>query len=254
MVRLTTIYWTIGLAVSAAALPFGQWPAMAEEGSAETVEAPPQPIEPKTVRVILLPPADDALFSMRPPASAKAAPAIVQQPADNGVAALLRAPPAKIDEDAAFAAPLTTPKRPPEIALVPPANNSASARPRPEPARIDKPASLVKIPSLPERRPFLPVLYKIEPEAYAQTAAATPREEPSEPVSFMGKVKRSFQPLANLWPGNRREGETASPAAEGSNRTIARSASADAGPASENTDAAKSEPASFLKKLRFWER
>lgn len=253
MVRLTTISWKIGLAVFATVLPFWQLSALAEDGRAEKVETPSQPNGVKTVRVILLPPANYAVFAFRPPQSAKAAGAIWEQPTDDAALAVLRPEPAEIQEDAAFVEPPSLPERPPQIALQLPASNAASALPRQEPAKNKKDAALVKIPSLPERPPFRPVLYNIEPVENEQNAAATSLEQVGKPASFMAKVNSAFRPLANLWPGNRQASETVSPTAEGNGRSVANPVSADPGPASETADV-KREPASFPKALRFWER
>jgi hypothetical protein len=258
MVRLTTISWKIGLAVFAAVLPFWQLPAMADDARDEKVETPSPPIEPKTVRVILLPPADEAVFALRPPRSEKAARTIWEQPTDAAAVVPPRPEPAQIQENAALAEPSSfaeppasaeppsSLKQPPQIALQPPAGNPASARPRPEPVKIKKAAASAEIPSLPERPPFRPVLYNVQPQEKEQSVASPSREQAREPASFMTKVNSAFRPLASLWPGNRRTSETASPTAS--------PASADAGPASEKTDVVKREPGSFLKVLRFWER
>jgi len=253
MVRLTTISWKIGLAVFAMVLPFWQLSALAEDGRTEKVETPSQPNDVKTVRVILLPPANDAVFAFRPPQSAKKAPGVIwEQPTDDAAVAVLPPEPAKIEEDAAFVEPPSLPE-PPQTALQLPASNAASARPRLEPAKIKKDAALVKIPSLPERPPFRPVLYNIKPVQNEQKAAAASLEQVGKPASFMAKVNSAFRPLTNLWPGNRQASETVSPTAEGNGRSGANPVSADPGPASETADV-KREPASFSKALRFWER
>jgi hypothetical protein len=208
----------------------------------------------------------------------KADPAVVTLPQE----------PAKIDAEAAFAAPVilapsaTVPKQPQQEALIiperprqeatiipkqpqqeppaaakqpqqavlqPPARNAVTAQPRPEPAKIRKPATVAAIPSLPERPPFRPVFDTIKPSELARSAAQTSREQPRESTSFLAKVNASFRPLTNLWSGNQRASETASPAAESSPRPVASQAAA-----SESSEAPKPEKSSFLKKLRFWER
>lgn len=292
MTRSAAISWTIGLAVSSAALSLWQLPAKADDGGVDKVETRPQPIEPKTVRVILLPPASDAVFGLRPPGSATAAHVISVQPvgetaaappplksgkiqedaafvegalhesppraalqpsASNAPTAQPRAEPAKIRDDAASVEPPASPGRPPQVALLPPASDVASDQPRAEPAKPRKDASLVEIPSLPERPPFRTVLYDVEPVENEREAAASFREQPREPASLMGRVNSVFQPLANLWPGNRRANEEVSPTTEDNGRSVARPAFTDADPASDKADAG-SKPASFLKTLRFWER
>jgi hypothetical protein len=277
MVRLTTISRKIGLAAFAAALPLSQMPAMADDQRIEKVETPPPPIEEKTVRVILLPPANHAVFAFKPPKGAKPAAPTAEQPKADPAVVTLPQEPAKIDAEAAFAAPVilapsaTVPKQPQQEALIiperprqeatiipkqpqqavlqPPARNAVTAQPRPEPAKIRKPATVAAIPSLPERPPFRPVFDTIKPSELARSAAQTSREQPRESTSFLAKVNASFRPLTNLWSGNQRASETASPAAESSPRPVASQAAA-----SESSEAPKPEKSSFLKKLRFWER
>lgn len=253
MIRLNTLSCTIGAAVFAAALPLLQLPAMAEDGSAQKVEETPSPpIEPKAVPVILLPPANDALFAFRPPRSGIAVPAATEQPTGNAVPEPVAPAPAKIEADAAIVEAPAVMKRPPDIALQPPASKPPSAPaaavlPRAEPAKARQNAPVAVVPSLPERAPFRTVFYNVEPVVIERNAAKASYEQAPESASFMGKVKSSFQPLANLWPGNRRASETESPTADGR-------AAPNAAAASENTDVSKPEPAPFLKSLRFWER
>ena len=371
MVHSTAICWKIGLAVFAAALPFWQLPALADDGKADKVEPRPQPVEAKSVRIILQPPANDAVFALRPPRPAAAVGTVSTQPAgdaagapprpepvkpqedaavvdlpslseqsrqialqppdSNAAPAQPRPEPAKLKEDALVVAPPSSPERssqivlqpaasnvapdqprpepaklkqdaafvtspssaerssqialqPPasnvapasprpepvklkedaafvaspssaerslQVALQPPASNAASVRPRPDPAKIRKDATSAPIPSLPERRPFRPVLANIEPGEKEQNAALASQKQTPEPASFLAKVNSAFKPLTNLWPGNQKASEAASPTAEASDRSTASPASADPGPASDKTDG-KQEQGSFLKSLRFW--
>jgi hypothetical protein len=214
MVRSTAIGWKVGLAVAVSALSLWQLPARAEDGPSEKVEAPRQPIEPKAVKVILLPPADDAVFALRRPEPSRGVsvisvesgsygpvalpasePADIREdagsveipaplerrsrasvpPASNIAVAQPRPEPAKTQADAAPVESLSTPARPPRAALVPPASNAVAVQQRQEPAKIQQDAASIESPSAPARSPRVALV----PPA-SDTAVAPLRPEPAK--------------------------------------------------------------------------
>jgi hypothetical protein len=115
MVRSAAICWKIGLAATALALPLWQLPARAEDETAEKVETRAQPVETKAVRVILLPPANDAAFRSWRPGRVDGGSIVMVRPAEDAVIA---APPP--EQENATPIPAS------------PAENAAIAQPRPE--------------------------------------------------------------------------------------------------------------------------
>jgi hypothetical protein len=144
MVRSTAIGWQIGLAVAVAALSLWQLPARAQEAPPEKVEAPPQPIEQKTVKIILLPPADDAVFALRRPEPAGAVSVVSVESTPYGAVALPSAEPAEIQDDAETAEIPALVERP-SLATMPPASDAAVVQPRLETAKVQENAAPVEI-------------------------------------------------------------------------------------------------------------
>jgi hypothetical protein len=175
MVDSTAICWKIGLAVFAAALPFGQLPALADDGKADKVEPRPQPVEAKAVRIILQPPANDAVFALRPPRPAAPVGTVSTQPA--GGAALAPPPPEPVNpqEDAAFVDPPSLSEQFPQLAVQPSASDAVPAQPRPEPAKLKEDAAFVASPSSPERSSKT----ALQPPA-SNVAPVQPRPEPAK--------------------------------------------------------------------------
>jgi hypothetical protein len=192
MVRSTAYSWKIGLAVAALALPLGQLQALADDGLSETPETRSQPLEPKVVPVILLPPASDAVFAPQRPALVEDVPIIMVQPARNRPITQLRAEPVKIREDAIIREDAkfqqdatleessSTPEPPPRVALLPPVGNAAIAsRSEPEETRND--VTPVVIPALPGRSPFRQNPFKSEIVENAPIDTASVQQQASEP-------------------------------------------------------------------------
>jgi hypothetical protein len=220
MVRSTATSWKIGLAVTALTLPLWQLPAMADDRLAEKAETRPQPLEPKAVRVILLPPASDALLAARYPDEVKTAPIIMVKPVENaaiaqprpqqvetasimlqpaGNAAIVeqRPEPAKIQEDVAPVETPSLPERRPRIALLPPASNPIVASPQPEPTTTQDDATSAEIPSLPGRSPVRQAPFRSEVVENGPSAAATSPQPVSEagPKSDKPPIKRFLDGL-----------------------------------------------------------
>lgn len=99
MVRSTVISWKIGLVVAALTLPLGQIRAQTDGGLSEKPETSPKSLEPKEVQVILLPPANDNVFTSRRPAILNKAPIIMVQPVKKRSSTELTSEPAEVDED-----------------------------------------------------------------------------------------------------------------------------------------------------------
>jgi hypothetical protein len=209
MMRSTATSWKIGLAVTALTLPLWQLPAAADDRLAERAGPRPQPLEPKTVRVILLPPASDAQLTPRYPKEVETAPiimvkpvenaaiakprpqqveaaSITVQPAENAAIVEQRPEPAKIQEDAAPVETPSLPERRPRVALLPPVGNAIVASPQPEPAKTENDATLAEIPSLPGRSPVRQA-----------NAAATSQQQAPEAVPKRDKpaIKRFLDGL-----------------------------------------------------------
>jgi hypothetical protein len=249
MVRSTSVAWKTGLAFMALAFSW-QPPALADDGSPETVAVPQQPVEPTEVRVILLPPADETVFAMRPPGAADVPAFTLMKPTTDGSEASPKTEPAPIREEAIVVDPPSLPEPPAPadvaaVAEVTAVNDALRAQPEPVKPRprIAK-AEPAPIPPLPERVPFRPEISKIKPFEIEEVAVASPREEKPKPALF-ANVNKAFRSLSDTITGRKREEEAASPG-EGT-------AAASAGLAGdERTEERQS--SSLLDKLRFWDQ
>ncbi len=222
MVRSTAISWKISLAVAALALPLGQLRALADDELPVKRETPPQSVEPKAVRVILMPPASDVVFASHRPALLEEAPIIMVQPAGKRAPAQPLSEPAEIDEAAAVVESPPAPEQPPRVALLPPLSDAAIASSPPEPEKPQKSATSVVIPALPGRSPFRQAPFKSEIVENGPKDAAAFQQQASEPAPANGNAAVRF--LAKLWPGDK---EASTPGAS----TAERSSSAGAGEA-----------------------
>lgn len=193
MVHSTANSWKIGLVVAALSLPSGQLPALADDEPSETLETRHQPLEPKSVPVILLPAADDAVFAPQRPALADDVPVIIVQTAGTRALAPLRAETEKlqddvlvkedsrIEPDATLVESSSTPEPSPRVASLPPAVDAAIASPRSEPEKARKEAAPVVIPALPGRSPFRQAAFKSEIVENAPIDTASVQQQVSEP-------------------------------------------------------------------------
>jgi hypothetical protein len=275
MVRSTAISWKIGPAAAAVlALPFWPWPALADDKpaeKAEKAETRPQPLQPKAVRVILLPPASDTAFAAQRPEQMEAAPVILVRP--SGTADNTAADTAAIAMDPADSAAIGEPG--PDLMesarfMVQPAGKAATAQPRPEPAKAQKEDALADTPSVLERNPRVASL----PPAGSKTAVsprpgpakaqkdqavgaipALPGRSPFRQAPFKSEIEvvavaepappkgnAALRFLNNLWPGNK---QASAPAASPPPPPAPATA-----PETDQT-AAKPKP-NFLEKLQFW--
>ena len=285
MVRSTAISWTIGVAVTALALQSWQLPALAEDGSAKEVETRSQPLEPTVVRVILLPPASDTVFtSWRPllPEGARivmvrtagnaataeqrlepveAGPVAVQ-PAEAAAIVPPRPEPEKLQGDVTLVERPSLPERRPRVALLPPASDAVIDAPRPEAAKTQDDATSVAIPLLPERSPFRQTRFKSEIVKNGPDAAAT-RQQAPEPAAAKGSAPpRYFADLSRgdkgaSTPVSSTAAGSASPAGDGKvcspgPSTASTSAPVDQGQAEAGPKSGKSPIKRFLDGIQFW--
>jgi hypothetical protein len=194
MVHSTANAWKIGLAVAALALPMGQLPALADDEPSEPLAVRHQPLEPKSVPIILLPPADDAVFAPQRPALADDVPVIIVQTAGTRAIAPLRTEPEKIQDDTLTKADARieqdtttlvesppTSEPPPRVASLPPVVDAAIASPRPEPEQARTEATPVVIPALPGRSPFRQTAFKSEIVQAAPVDTASVQPQTAEP-------------------------------------------------------------------------
>lgn len=260
MVRSTAISWKIGLAAAALALPLSHGMALADDAPVEKVEPRPQPLEPKTVRIILMPPANDSVFTSPRPEMVPETPVIMMQPA--GSAATVEPfpeasepEPSKIEEDVALVESPLVPDRPALVPLV--SGAAAIASPPPEPPKAQKGATLVAIPSLPKRSPFRQAPFKSELVDFVPNPAL---QQP-EPAPVKAKSNSTFSFLGNLWPGKKQASTPVSSTADGtpvpagndrSDSTASASAQAEQIPAEADEPTTKEKAAKFLNSLQFW--
>jgi hypothetical protein len=240
MVRSTAISWTIALAIAALALPLSQLPASAEDAQAEAAETPSQPLEPRLVHVILLPPADDALFASPSPEQTKTAPVVLVKPVGTAAIAQPGAEPATVPEDDVLFDNPSLPDRRPRVASLPDTGNPAIASRGPEPEQAQNAAAPVVIPSFPERSPFRQAAFKSEVVESAPRPEAAPAK---------GNAASRF--LAKLWPGNKPASAPVPPAAQ-STQSPAASAPAEQRQADAEPKSDKPPIKRLLDGLQFW--
>jgi hypothetical protein len=208
MGRSIAISWKIGLAVAAIASPFGQLRAQVDDGLPETAETRAQPLESKSVPVILLPAASDALLASSRRAPVEGVPIVMVRPAGNAATnAQLRPEPVKIQENATLVERSPAPESTPRVALLPPVSDAAIAPPQPEPEKTQWSATPVVIPSLPARSPYRQTPFKSEIVEVGPQDAAILQQQVSEPTPPKGNAASRF--LANLWPGDKQAKSTA---------------------------------------------
>lgn len=270
MVRSTAISWKIGLAIAALALPVGQLRALADDRPTEKLVTRSASLEPKTVQIILLPPASDAVFASKRPALLDEAPIIMVRPAKKGAIAqpLSEAAETQVDstvvetpsmpeqplraeilEDATVEESPPALQQPPRVALLPPVSDAASSPALPE--KPQKNAMPIVNPSLPVRSPFRQTAFKSEIVENAPKDVATLQQQASEPAPAKGNAASRF--LAKLWPGDKDKSSTTANAGETASLVPpAASASpsneqADAGPENEKPPIKR-----FLDGIQFW--
>lgn len=180
MVRATAISWQIGLAVAALGLPLSQTPALADTTLAKKVEKRNLPLEPKAVRVILMPPASDTPVASPYPEMVKEAPVILVRTVGTAATAVPNQDPAapimaQPAEDAIIDEPQPDLMETARFMLQP-AGSPSTAQPRPEPAKIPAETEIAKEPSLTERRPPAASPASPPPVANAAATASPPRE------------------------------------------------------------------------------
>jgi hypothetical protein len=249
MARSMTIARKAGLALAVLALS-AQWPALADDAPKDTISAPSPPLEPTDVQVMLLPPADESVFALRPPGAAEVPSFTLMKPSADRSEAPPKTEPAPVREEAIAVDPPSLPELPvPAAVAAAPKADPVSIAPRVEPAPVEPRPRIAKaepapIPPLPERVPFRPEISKIKPFEIEEVAVASPREEKPKPALF-ANVNKAFRSLSDTITGRNREEEAASPG-EGT-------AAASAGLAGdERTEERQS--SSLLDKLRFWDQ